>query len=57
MKKKNICITYLVLFMLFATIIGCGSHQETKKVTKETTTTETPVSQEKQTTTTTVETK
>ncbi|MCM2284397.1 MAG: hypothetical protein NDI81_06425 [Desulfobacula sp.] len=59
MKKKKICITYLVLFMLITPIMGCGSHQESKKVTQETTTTtETPVSEERQTTTTTtVETK
>jgi hypothetical protein len=59
MKKKNICITYLVLFLLFGTIIGCGSHSyESKKVTEETTTTtENPVGEETQTTTkTTVET-
>ena len=58
MKKKNICITYLVFFMLFSTIIGCGSHQyESKKVTKETTTTtENPVSEEMKTTPMTVET-
>jgi len=57
MKKRNIFIRYLVLFMLIATMVACSStpkHESKGEVIQQTTTTtEKPVVQEKRTTTTT----
>ncbi len=59
MKKKNVILSYLGLFMLVASITACASEprQQTTEETirKTTTTTETPTTQEKRTTTTTTE--
>ncbi len=62
MNKKNFFAPlYLVIFVLFATMVGCSSKDEKSEVierrssTSTSTTIESPVMQEKKTTTTTTE--
>jgi hypothetical protein len=61
MNKKNFFTPlYLVIFVLFATLVGCSSKDERSEQVIErksstTTTVERPVTQEKKTTTTTTE--